>query len=59
MNLFFERLLIFWAVITTLGLIVAAIYWAIKIVIYIAFISLFISIIGTVFYHFFWSEKEK
>ena len=38
MKLFLERLLYFWAGITIIGLFVAAIYWAIKIVIYIAFI---------------------
>ena len=39
MQLFLERLLYFWAGITIIGLAVAALYWAIKIVIYIAFIS--------------------
>ena len=43
MALFLERLLWFWAGITIIGLLVAALYWAIKIVIYIAFISLFIA----------------
>ena len=43
MKLFLERLLYFWAGITIIGLFIAALYWAIKIVIYIAFISLFMS----------------
>ena len=58
MKLFLERLLYFWAGITIIGLFVAAIYWAIKIVIYIAFISLFIAIVATLFYHFYWVQKN-
>ena len=50
MKLFLERLLYFWAGITIIGLAVAVLYWAIKIVLYIAFISLFIAIAATTFY---------
>ena len=59
MQIFLERLLYFWAAITVVGLIIAALYWAIKIVIYIAFISLFIAIIATAFYHFYWADKDN
>ena len=59
MALFLERLLWFWAGITIIGLAVAALYWAIKIVIYIAFISLFVAIAVTAFYHFYWVQKDK
>ena len=59
MTLFLERLLYFWAGITIIGLAVAALYWAIKIVIYIAFISLFVAIALTAFYHFYWVQKDK
>jgi len=58
MQLFLERLLYFWGAITVIGLLIAALYWAIKIVIYIAFISLFIAIVATAFYHFYWANKE-
>ena len=59
MALFLERLLWFWAGITIIGLAVAALYWAIKIVIYIAFISLFVAIAVTAFYHFYWVKKDN
>ena len=59
MQLFLERLLYFWVGITVIGLLIAALYWAIKIVIYIAFISLFISIPATAFYHFYWVNRDK
>ena len=59
MKLFLERVLYFWASITIIGLVIAALYWAIKIVIYIAFISLFISIIVTAIYHFYWVDRDK
>ena len=59
MTLFLERLLYFWAGITIVGLAVAALYWAIKIVIYIAFISLFVAITVTAFYHFYWVKKDN
>tara|TARA_Y100000588_G_C13854350_1_gene753369 strand:+ start:240 stop:416 length:177 start_codon:yes stop_codon:yes gene_type:complete len=58
MRLFLERLLFFWAGITVIGLIIAALYWALKIVIYIAFISLFVAIVAAVFYHFYWARKD-
>ena len=59
MQLFLERLLYFWGGITFIGLIVVALFWAIKIVIYVAFISLFIAIAATAFYHFYWADKDK
>jgi len=59
MQLFLERLLYFWAATTFIGLLVAAFIWAIKTVIYIAFISLFIAILATAFYHFYWADKDK
>ena len=58
MQLFLERLLYFWGAITVVGLLIAALFWAIKIVIYIAFISLFIAIVATAFYHFYWVKKD-
>ena len=36
------------------GLIIALLFWAIKIVIYVAFVSLFVAIVITAFYHFYW-----
>ena len=58
MQLFLERLLYFWGAITVIGLLIAALFWAIKIVIYVAFISLFIAIVATLFYHFYWVKKD-
>ena len=58
MQLFLERLLYFWAAITAIGLLVVVLVWAISTVIYVAFISLFIEIAATAFYHFFWSKKN-
>jgi len=58
MQLFLERLLYFWAAITAIGLLVVVLVWAISTVIYVAFISLFIAIAATAFYHFFWSKKN-
>ena len=58
MQLFLERLLYFWAAITAIGLLVVVLVWAISTVIYVAFISLFIAIAATAFYHFFWSKKK-
>lgn len=58
MQQFLERLLYFWAAITAIGLILVIIYWAISTIIYVAFISLFISIVATAFYHFYWSKKN-
>ena len=59
MQLFLERLLYFWGAITFLGLLIVALFWAIKTVIYIAFISLFVAIVVTAFYHFYWTGKDK
>jgi len=59
MKLFLERLLYFWAGITAIGLLIAALYWAMKIVIYVAFVSLFVAIVATAFYHFFWIKKDR
>ena len=59
MQLFLERLLYFWAGITVLGLLAVTFFWAIKIVIYVAFISLFVAIAATAFYHFYWVKNDK
>ena len=59
MQLFLERLLYFWGAITVIGLLIAALFWTIKSVIYIAFISLFVALVATAFYHFYWANKEK
>ena len=58
MQQFLERLLYFWAAITAIGLFLVIIYWAISTIIYVAFISLFIAILATAFYHFYWSKKN-
>ncbi len=59
MQLFLERLLYFWGAITLIGLLIAALIWAITIVIYVAFISLFIAIVATAFYHFYWANRDN
>jgi hypothetical protein len=59
MQLFLERLLYFWGAITLTGLLLAALIWAITIVIYVAFISLFIAILATAFYHFYWANRDN
>jgi len=59
MKLFLERLLYFWGGITAIGLFIAVIFWAIKTIIYIAFISLFVAIIATAFYHFYWVNRDS
>ena len=59
MQLFLERLLYFWAGIKVLGLLIAALFWAIKIVIYVAFISLFVAIVAAAFYHFYWANRDN
>ncbi len=59
MQLFLERLLYFWAAITVVGLLLAVLVWAISTVIYIAFISLFVAIAATVFYHFYWANRDN
>ena len=58
MQLFLQRLLYFWGGITLIGLIIVIFFWAIKTIVYVAFISLFISIVATAFYHFFWDKKD-
>tara|TARA_B100001250_G_scaffold406433_1_gene425484 strand:+ start:517 stop:696 length:180 start_codon:yes stop_codon:yes gene_type:complete len=58
MQLFLERLLYFWAAITAIGLLLVVIVWAISTVIYVAFISLFVAIASTAFYHFYWSKRD-
>ena len=58
MQQFLERLLYFWAAITAIGLFLVIIYWAISTIIYVAFVSLFIAIVPTAFYHFYWSKKN-
>ena len=58
MQLFLERLLYFWAAITVIGLFLVVLVWAISTVIYVAFISLFIAIVATAFYHFYWIKKD-
>ncbi|MDC6447775.1 hypothetical protein PQZ42_01705 [Alphaproteobacteria bacterium] len=58
MQKFLERLLYFWAAITAIGLFLVIIYWAISTIIYVAFVSLFIAIVATAFYHFYWSKKN-
>ena len=59
MQLFLERLLYFWAGITLLGLLIVVLVWAISTVIYVAFISLFVALVATAFYHFYWSKKDN
>ena len=59
MQLFLERLLYFWGGITAIGLLLVVLVWAISTVIYVAFISLFVAIVATAFYHFYWSKKDE
>ena len=59
MQLFLERLLYFWAAITAMGLFLVVFVWAISTIIYVAFISLFVAIAATAFYHFYWSKKDE
>jgi hypothetical protein len=58
MQLFLERLLYFWGAITVIGLLLVVLVWAISTVIYVAFISLFVAIVATAFYHFYWVKKD-
>ena len=58
MQLFLERLLYFWGGITAIGLLLVILVWAISTIIYVAFISLFVAIAATAFYHFYWSKKD-
>ena len=59
MQLFLERLLYFWGGITAIGLLLVVLVWAISTIIYVAFISLFVAIAVTAFYHFYWSKKDE
>ena len=59
MKLFLERLLYFWAAITVIGLLLVVLVWAISTVIYVAFISLFVSIVAAAFYHFYWANRDN
>ena len=59
MQLFLERLLYFWGAITAIGLFLVVFVWAISTIIYVAFISLFVAIAATAFYHFYWSKKDE
>ena len=58
MQEFLEKLLYFWAAITAVGLIIVIFYWAISTIIYVAFISLFVAIAATAFYHFYWTKRN-
>ena len=58
MQLFFERLLYFWAAITAIGLLIVVAWWAISTIIYVAFISLFVAIVAAAIYHFYWSKGD-
>ena len=59
MQLFLERLMYFWAGITAIGLLIAVAYWAIATIIYVAFVALFVAIVATLFYHFYWSKRDN
>ena len=59
MQLFLERLLYFWAAITAIGLFIVVFIWAISTIIYVAFISLFVAIVATAFYHFYWANRDN
>tara|TARA_B110001454_G_scaffold162718_1_gene152259 strand:- start:24 stop:203 length:180 start_codon:yes stop_codon:yes gene_type:complete len=59
MQIFLERLLYFWAAITAIGLLLVVLVWTISTVIYVAFISLFIAIVATAFYHFYWANRNN
>ena len=59
MQLFLERLLYFWGGITAIGLLLVVFVWAISTIIYVAFISLFVAIVATAFYHFYWSKRDE
>ena len=59
MQVFLESLLYFWGAITIVGLLMVVIVWAISTVIYVAFISLFVALLATAFYHFYWVKKDN
>ena len=58
MQEFLEKLLYFWAAITAIALLIVVVYWAIATIIYVAFISLFVALVATAFYHFYWYKKD-
>ena len=58
MQEYLEKLLYFWVAITTIGLVLVIVYWAIATIIYVAFISLFIAIVAAAFYQFYWVKKD-
>ena len=58
MQEYLEKLLYFWAAITSIGLVLVIVYWAIATIIYVAFISLFIAIVAAAFYQFYWIKKD-
>ena len=58
MQEYLEKLLYFWAAITGIGLVLVIVYWAIATIIYVAFVSLFIAIIATAFYQFYWVKRN-
>ena len=59
MQLFLERLLYFWGGITAIGLLLVVLVWAISTIIYVAFVSLFVSIVAAAFYHFYWANRDN
>jgi len=59
MQEYLEKLLYFWAGITAIGLFLVIIYWAIATIIYVAFVSLFIAIVASAFYQFYWSKRNR
>ena len=59
MNVFLERLLYFWLGVTGLGLLIVMIFWAIKIIVFVAFISFFVALAATLIYHFFWADRNS
>tara|TARA_B100000700_G_C14621999_1_gene658629 strand:- start:388 stop:567 length:180 start_codon:yes stop_codon:yes gene_type:complete len=59
MNVFLERLLYFWLGVTGLGLLIVMIFWAIKIIVFVAFISFFVALATTLIYHFFWADRNS
>ena len=59
MQLFLERFLYFWVGITVIGLLIAVAWWALATIIYISFIALFVALLATLFYHFYWSKRDE
>ncbi len=58
MQQFLERLIYFWGGITAIGLFLVVIFWAISTIIYVAFVSLFVAIVATAIYHFYWAKED-